>query len=224
MTLSQMASAIRNNIMDGLDGAGTLTFSIEQLQDEIIQTTASVIVTLAAQGLLDVSTLSQRVDGIRVECKDISSNCAVKSEIAAPTFSIPNINRMVANPISYLGSVDGELNIKVYFDRDYRYHKYRLATSKAPFAWVSTTADEFGMYEVILFNMSKYDHIKFVSVEAVFDNPYDLQKTDYYAQFLSSEFYAPLYIQKQVMDTLTQQWVNYYRQLHMQPKPNTQQG
>jgi hypothetical protein len=28
---------------------------------------------------------------------------------------------------------------KVYFDRDYRYHKYRLATSRMPFAWVSST-------------------------------------------------------------------------------------
>lgn len=224
MTLSQMASAIRNNILDGLDGASTLVFSIEQLQDEILQTTATTIVTLAAQGLLDITTLTQRVDGIRIECKDISSNCAVKSELVAPSFSIPNVNRMTANPISYLGSVDGELDIKVYFDRDYRYHKYRLATAKAPFAWVSTTADPNGMYQVFLFNMSKYDHIKFVTIEAVFDNPYDLQKTDYYAQFLSSEYYAPLYIQKQVMDSITQQWVNYYRQLHLQPKPNTQQG
>jgi hypothetical protein len=34
--------------------------------------------------------------------------------------------------------MDGELSFKVYFDRDYRYHKYRLA--RMPFAaWVSST-------------------------------------------------------------------------------------
>jgi hypothetical protein len=56
-----------------------------------------------------------------------------------PHFLIPNINRAIADPIQFLGTMDGELSFKVYFDRDYRYHKYRLATSRMPFAWVSLT-------------------------------------------------------------------------------------
>jgi hypothetical protein len=48
-----------------------------------------------------------------------------------------------------------------------------------------------------------------------FDNPYDLLNTEYYDQFASAEFYAPSYVQMEVIDTLTQKYVNYYRQMHM---------
>jgi hypothetical protein len=61
-------------------------------------------------------------------------------------------------------------------------------------------------------------------MDALFDNPYDLLNTEYYDQFVSAEFYAPSYVQMEVIDTLTQKYVNYYRQMHMNPKPNTQQA
>lgn len=223
MTLAEMASAVRNHVVDGLNGVSATSFSIEQLQDEIIQTTAAVIIKLTTQGLLDINKLTQRIDGIRIECKDLSANCSVTSAIEAPHFLIPNVNRASQEPIQFLGTIDGDLSFKIYYDRDYRYHKYRLATSRKPFAWVSTTPDADGMHDVFLFNMGRYNELKFISMDALFDNPYDLLKTPYFDQFTSAEFYAPSYVQKEVIDTLTQQYVNYYRQLHMSPKPNTQQ-
>jgi hypothetical protein len=51
-------------------------------------------------------------------------------------------------------------------------------------------------------------------MDALFDNPYDLLNTEYYDQFASAEFYAPSYVQMEVIDTLTK-YVNYYRQMHM---------
>lgn len=224
MTLLEMASAIKNHVTDGLNGVSSTSFSIEQLQDEIILTTSAVIVKLTSQGLLDINKLTQRIDGIRIECKDLSANCSVESAIRAPHFLIPNVNRASNEPIQFLGTIDGELSFKVYYDRDYRYHKYRLATSKRPFAWISTTPDSDGMHDVFLFNMGKYNELKFISIDALFDNPYDLLKTPYYDQFTASEFYAPSYVQKEVIDSLTQQYVNYYRQLHLNQKPNTQQA
>lgn len=224
MTLAEMASAVRNHVVDGLNGVSSTSFTTEQLQDEIILTTAAVIVKLTAQGLIDINKLTQRIDGIRIECKDLSANCSVSSAIGAPHFLIPNVNRAAAEPIQFLGTIDGELSFKIYYDRDFRYHKYRLATSKRPFAWVSTTPDADGMHDVFLFNMGKYNELRFISMDALFDNPYDLLRTPYYAQFVASEFYAPSYVQKEVIDTLTQQYVNYYRQLHMSQKPNTQQA
>jgi hypothetical protein len=74
------------------------------------------------------------------------------------------------------------------------------------------------------FNMGKYNALQFISMDALFDNPYDLLNTEYYDQFASAEFYAPSYVQMEVIDTLTQKYVNYYRQMHMNPKPNTQQA
>jgi hypothetical protein len=224
MTLAEMASAVRNHVVDGLNGVSTTSFSLEQLQDEIILTTSAIVLKLSAQGLLDINKLTQRIDGIRIECRDLSANCSVESAIGAPHFVIPNINRGAQEPIQFIGTLDGELSFKVYYDRDYRYHKYRLASSRSPFAWVSTTANMEGMHDVFLFNMGKYNELQFISIDALFDNPYDLLKTPYYDQFASAEFYAPSFVQKEVIDSLTQQYVNYYRQLHMQPKPNTQQA
>jgi hypothetical protein len=77
---------------------------------------------------------------------------------------------------------------------------------------------------MIFFNMGKYNALQFISMDALFDNPYDLLNTEYYDQFASAEFYAPSYVQMEVIDTLTQKYVNYYRQMHMNPKPNTQQA
>jgi hypothetical protein len=68
--------------------------------------------------------------------------------------------------------------------------------------------------------MGKYNALQFISMDALFDNPYDLLNTEYYDQFASAEFYAPSYVQMEVIDTLTQKYVNYYRQMHMNPKPN----
>jgi hypothetical protein len=224
MTLTEMASSVSNHVTDGLSGVTSVTLPIDQLKDEILLTTSAIIVKLAAQGVLDIKKLSQRIDGIRVECKDLSANCSVESNVGAPHFTIPNVNRALDEPIMFLGTLDGELSIKVYFDRDYRYHKYRLATARQPFAWVSTTAGSDGLHDVYLFNLGKYNHLQFISIEALFDNPYDLLNTPYFEQFSSSEFYAPSYVQKEVIDTLTQQYVNYYRQLHMSQRPNTQQA
>jgi hypothetical protein len=55
--------------------------------------------------------LTQRIDGIRIECKDLSANCSVES-IGAPHFLIPNINRAIADPIQFFGTMDGELSLK----------------------------------------------------------------------------------------------------------------
>jgi hypothetical protein len=71
------------------------------------------------------------------------------------------------------------------------------------------------MHDVFFFNMGKYNALQFISMDALFDNPYDLLNTEYYDQFASAEFYAPSYVQMEVIDTLTQKYVNYYRQMHM---------
>jgi len=224
LTLEQIASTIRNHVVDGLDGVSETSFSIEQLKDEIMISASASVARLTVQGLLKVSNLTQRIDGVPIKIRDLSTNCLVESEICAPHFQIPNVNRAVDEPIVFLGSADTKLQFKIYYDRDYQYHRYRLATARKPFAWVSTSKNTSGFYDVFLFNMGKYNAIKFISMDVLLDNPYDLLGTEYAAQFSSSEFFAPLFVQEEIIDKLTQKYVNYYRQLHMQPKPNIQQG
>lgn len=224
MTLDQIASTIRNHVVDALGGASETTFSIEQLKDEIMTAASGAVARLAAQGVIQITELAQRLDGIAVATRDLSLECPVGSELCAPHFEIPNLNRAIDSPIIFLGSLDSKLSFKVYYNRDYRYHRYRLATSRKPFAWVSSSKNVKGLYDVFLFNMGKYNTIKFLSMDVLLDNPYDLLATPYYNQFAEAEFYAPLLVQEEIIDKLTQKYVNYYRQLHMQIKPNVQQG
>jgi hypothetical protein len=60
---------------------------------------------------VDINKLTQRIDGIRIECKDLSANCSVESSIGARIFN-SNINRAIADPIQFLGTMDGELSFK----------------------------------------------------------------------------------------------------------------
>jgi hypothetical protein len=99
------------------------------------------------------------------------------------------------------------LSFKVYFDRDYRYHKYRLATSRMPFAWVYSNSD--GMHDVFFFNMGNTMHFSLYRWTL-----YLTIRMIYLSIYLGWN-YAPSYVQMEVIDTLTQKYVNYYRQMHM---------
>jgi hypothetical protein len=70
MTL-EMASAVKNHVTDGLNGTSSTSF--RALQDEINLTTSAIIVKLSAQGY-DINK-TQRIDGIRIECKDCLQLC-----------------------------------------------------------------------------------------------------------------------------------------------------
>jgi hypothetical protein len=92
----------------------------------------------------------------------------------------------------------------LYFDRDW-YHKYRLATSRMPFAWVSSPNSD-GMHDVFFFNgeimhFSLYRWTLYLTIRMIY-------LTEYYDQFASAEFYAQSYVQMEVIDTDTQKYVN----------------
>jgi hypothetical protein len=79
-------------------------------------------------------------------------------------------------------------SFKVYFDRDYRYHKYRLATSRMPFAWVSSTPNSDGMHDVFFLIWGNTMHFLYrwtlyLTIRMIYLH-------EYYDQFASAEFYA----------------------------------
>ncbi|MCK5788091.1 MAG: hypothetical protein KAH32_03785 [Chlamydiia bacterium] len=223
MTLKQMATAVRNHVVDGLKGISNISFSIEQLEDEILLSTQSVMLEYAAKGLIKPEKFAQRIDGIRIDCRDLSNNCEVVTDSCAPHFEIPAVNLLYDNPITYLGTINGEVAFKIYLDKTYRYHKYRVATSKKPFAWVSTTPNNKGLFDVYLFNMGKYSELRYVSIDALFDNPTSLVDTPYYEQFSHSDFFAPFVVQDAVITKMTEKYIKYYRQFEKNLKTNVQE-
>jgi hypothetical protein len=223
MTLKQLATAVRNHVVDGLKGVSYTAFSIEQLEEEILLLAQTVMMEFSAKGIIDITKYAQRIDGIKLSCDSLSNNCNVESEACAPHFEIPSVNLAIPVPIPYMGTDDTHMTFKVYFDRDYRFHKYRLATGNEPFAWVSTTENSNGLFDVYLFNMNKYSNLKFIGIEAVFDNPYKLLNTAYFAQFSDSDFYAPAVVQDEILNRMTKKYIQYYRQFEKILKPNTQE-
>ena len=223
MTLTQMATAVRNHVVDGLKGVSYTAFSMEQLKDEILLTAQTVLLEFSKQGILDLESYSQKIDGIKLSCDDLLDRCEIESDICKPHFQIPELNLTAIRPIKYIGTVDTKMTFKVYLDRDYRFHQYRLATAKAPFAWVSTTRNSAGLFDVFLFNMSAYSDLKFITIDAIFNNPYELLETEYFQQFSNSDFYAPAVVQDAVITKLTEKYIKYYRQFEKVLKPNTQE-
>jgi len=225
MQLKQIASVIRNHIVDGLKGVTNEAFSIEQLMQEVVLHTNTIIAQQIKQGLLDPSRVSQRIDGIQIECNDISGNCNIDSLTSAPHFKIPSLAQLVNTDkaISYLGPMDNSLNFRIYYDTDYIYNQYKQVTSKVPYAWVNMAGNGDGTYDVYLFNMGNYNNLKFVSLSAVFENPYDLMNMPYAEQFYTSEFYAPNIVVDQVITDISNKYIQYYRQLNTPVQPNTQE-
>ncbi|MCK5788269.1 MAG: hypothetical protein KAH32_04695 [Chlamydiia bacterium] len=225
MTLRQIASAIRNHVVDGIKGVTNEAFSMEQLMLEALIESKALIAMRIREGVIDPRSINQRIDGIEINCQDTSNNCEVKSQLTAPHITIPKllVSIKVSDAIEYLGPMDNSKNFRVYTDIDYKYNKYTLTGKSNPYVWINTSGTNNGMYDVYFFNMGKYNNLKFVSIIALFENPDTLMNSEYGEQFRDSEFFAPSMIQKEIIDTLTQKYVNYYRQLNRQIEPNTQE-
>ena len=225
MTLRQIASTIRNHVVDGLKGVTNEAFSLEQLMHEILVRTEGLIAEGVLQKTLIVSNISQRIDGIEIQCADTSSSCTIKSLVSVPKLSIPKLSQAidVGDAISYVGPMDNSVSFKVYVSTDYRFHQYRQLTGDRPYVWINTSSNTEGVYDMYFFNLGKYNNLKFVSISALFENPYDLLKMPYAEQFSTTEFYAPAIIQNRLIEELTQRYVSYYRQLNTPVQPNTQE-
>jgi hypothetical protein len=225
MTLRQIASLIRNNLMNGLKGVANEAFSIEQLMHEIMLETNAIITTRIAEKTLLPSNVSQRIDGIELKCDDTSGNCTIDSQVSAAHVKIPKIAQFltVEEALLFVGPLDNSTNFKVYSNTDFIYHKHNFVTANRPFVWLSTSSDPDGYYDLYFFNLGKYNNLKYVSVVARFENPVKLLDTIYADNFSSTEFYAPEMVLNEVIQNITNKWFTYYRERATASLPNTQE-
>jgi len=225
MTLRQIASLIRNNVVSGLKGVTNESFSMEQLMHEVMLETNTIITKHIKERSLLVSNISQRLDGIEMKCEDTSSNCSIGSQTYAKHVKIPKLAQFVTveEALSYVGPMDNSFNFKVYINEDYMYHQYNLVTKNKPYAWLNTSDDEDGMYDIYFFNLGKYDNLKFISVVARFENPTKLLSSEFGTRFKASEFYAPDIILNEVIQNITKRWIELYKLGATPPIPNTQE-
>ena len=226
MTSTEIASAIRNRVSDGLSGnINNQAYSLEQLLEEIDLARADFAHKYANQGVkLNPKHLVQQIDTLRIECRNLSDDCAIKEPCGdVPSIKIPKLMSLVneRDIVQYLGLVNMQEDFAVYFHPDdIQNHRVRIRTRARPFVWVDLATDASGNQTIWFFNMGPFNPLQIVKLRAVFAQPTRVNLDD--PNHLEKEYPAPLHMQNAIIDALTEKYVRYYRQMNIPPIPNQQ--
>jgi len=228
MTQQEIASSVKNKVADGLSGNITdQAFSLEQLYDEIDLARADFINKYAPTSKLNPKYLLQTIDDLELVCTSLThTDCCVDSGISSgdevPAVEIPPVMATFDDSaIEYVGLNNKQEKFSVYFSTsDIALHRVRVRTAHRPFVWVDTTLNCNNNFTLYFFNMGKYNPLKFVSIRAVFNHPGRVGDLD--PDFLEKEYPAPLHMQNAIIDTLTEKYVRYFRQLNVDPRTTPQ--
>lgn len=217
---SKLASAIYNDVVSGLRGyTSNNTMSIEQLEDEIIETRLSVIKEFQAKGILPWKDLLMTIRCIPIDCKGIDY-CPCGEDTGTPTlhFEIPQVITDLGGGIHYVGSVDMQNPFLWYTNPTVMtYNKYRKRAKNKPYVYVDTTPNENNMYDCWVFNTPI---LKSITIQAVFKDPRQLEE---YGCCSDMDISNMSYLDTEVKRRLTELKIRYYRQLAMPIMPNNQQ-
>jgi hypothetical protein len=224
MTLNEITSTIRNRVSDGLSGnISNQAYSVKQLEEEVDLERAAYIQKYVDSGRkLNPNYMYQTVDGLRIVCTDLSNNapCGFTSGDGVPAVKIqPIASTFDDSAIEYFGLMNKQEKFIVYYDTDnIGNHKYRVKTAKRPFIWIDTTQDQNGLMTAYLLNAGKYFNLKYLSVRAIFEHPSRIGGST----AGEKEYPAPGHVQMAIIDSLTEKYVRYFRQMNIPPLPNTQ--
>lgn len=226
MYIEKLASAIKNDIVSGLQGYHhNLSLNIYQLEDEIVQCRLSIINQLFRQGIAPIKDLLLSINCIKVDCKSLERcDCANNNgENKIAHFEIPQlVTEYGKNSIDYIGSIDRQHSFTVISSlSELKNIKYRKFGNKKPYVWIDYSPNENGMLDCFVFNAP---FLQTVSITAVFKDPRQLKK---YSCCNSDELLGPdtnySYIDQLIKDKLTKEKLYYYRQAAAPHKPNNQQ-
>ncbi len=227
MTHMEIASAIRNKVADGLSGNITdQAFSLEQLYDEIDLARADFINKYSPTSKLNPKYLLQTIDNLQIVCTSLTNadccqmtNCMSGEEV--PAVEIPAlVATFDDSAIEYLGLNNKQEKFAIYFSTsDIANHRVRIRTSHRPFVWVDTSLNHNNKYTLYFFNLGKLNPLKFVSIRAVFNHPSSVHAMD--PEYLDREYPAPLHMQNAIIDTITEKYIRYFRQLNVVMPPDT---
>lgn len=222
--INKLASAIYNDVVSGLRGYHTnFSISLEQLEDDIIDTRLQILKEYSLKGILPVKDLYVSINCIPIDCKDLERcRCKTNDEcFSTPTahFEIPQIiNDYGALSIDYIGSSDRQLPFIYYTSiSNYRNHKYRKRGKNKPYVWIDTTPNENGMYDCFVFNAPLLEQ---VSISAIFK---DVRQLEQYQCCTELQDDNKSFINNEIKKRLTEQKIRYYRQLAAPIKPNNQE-
>ena len=219
----KLASAIYNDIVSGLRGMHhNPSLSIEQLEDDIVDTRLQILKEYSLKGILPVEDLLTSINCIPVDCKDLD-RCTCSTITGKPVahFEIPQLlNDYGEQAIQYIGSTDKQLPFLWYTSLpSFTYSKYRRRKVTKPMVFIDTTPNENGMYDCWVFNAPL---LKEVSVIAIFKDPRQLERYSCCSsETLEDDNFN--FINNEIKQRLTKLKLYYYRQVAPSNLPNNQE-
>lgn len=223
-SIKAISSAIFNDLVSGLGGyAAVQNISMEQLEDEVVETRLFVIKKYSTQNAIPKKDLLTAINCIELDCKSLDKCCVAEAySPAIAHFEIPQIvNDLGEDSISYIGATDKQNSFKIYTDTSFKYHKYKTRGSKKPYVYIDTTPNENNLYDCYVFNAPMLERL---TVIAIFKDPRqveDYQKEHGCCDITESDNFT--FLDLEIKDTLTKSKFQYYRQYVQQPFPNNQQ-
>lgn len=223
MIFKKLASAIKNDVLSGLQGYHTnISMSLEQLEDDIVDERLQILKEYSQKGILPVKDLLLSINCIPVDCNDLDrcSKCSggESGEVQAH-FEVPQILMDFGDKaIAYIGSTDRQTSFR-YSTSSVNwstYNKYRKRGKDRPFVLIDPTPNDNGMFDCFLFNTPL---IRQVSVVAIFKDPRQLEMYKCCSELGDDNF---SFVNNEIKKRLTMKKIQYYRQLATGVHPNDQ--
>lgn len=219
-TLEKLKSSIYNNVMSGLRGADiNAPFTLEQIEDSIIQERLTIIKEYPLKNLIPLKDLMYSIRCVEVDCESLDRcPCDPDALTTLKHIEVPQIlNDFGAQAIDFVGSTDGQIEYKVYTDNGYRQHKHKRRGAEKPYVWFDTTPNKNGMYDGFIFNANPF--LKSLLVRMI---PKDFRQLSMFSCCSDEDVYNINFIDGEIEKRLTEKYIRYYRQTALAITPNDQ--
>lgn len=222
-SLEQIASAIYNHIAAGLKATGNEPYQIEQIKDEII---------VERNALLKIEEMANRVNGslmrsllqsiecVEVDCDYLALCCEVDTYDKALHFKIPTLASFIDHPLKYVGPVNRSEAWAIVWGSTWKTQKYSKYTKDKTYVWIHPKRE--GIYQHgFIFNPPTED-LKYISVDALFENPLDLVEYECCVDIEETAANIPNWMVSAIIDKIQSRFAsNFYR---LNYKRNDQTG
>jgi len=219
MTINEFGSAARNHIHDGLKGAiSNISYSKEQLIDEAFQVRNALIMKYSMQGKFDFSSMYMTFDSIPINEIDMSNSMTqIRSGICRSYILLPKpsvtFNKVA---IEYIGDVTKGNSFKIYNNANWKSHQYKFRINKNPFVYLDTSIRSDGRIMAYLYNMNEIKDQRYMTVKMIPENPISfIEDLDCCTDVYDTEFPAPDWLQKEVLDIVVNTYVTQYRKMNI---------
>lgn len=227
MIVNELASAIYNDVVAGLVGVvSNPTISLEQLEQDVVDERLTLLKKYIVKNLISKKDLYTAITCIPVDCADINKCCAVRDDgtkevsneagSRIPHFEIPQLlNDFGDDAIQFIGSTNREIQFKVYTDKSYLMHKYKMVGKDKPYVFIDTTPNANNMYDGWIFNAPLLERITVVGIFK------DLRQVEEFS-CCQQESRNMSFLDSEIKQSLTEKKLKYYRVNYVPPQPNNQ--